>query len=49
MKDILWKKFENTGSIEAYLAYSRAKLRKECDCHGKDDNNGNCTFGHSGE
>lgn len=40
MKDVLWEKFESTGSIDAYLAYSR-------DCGETEDKEGRI-FGNSG-
>ena len=40
MKDVLWERFEHTGSIDAYLAYSR-------DCGNSEDKEEN-EFGNSG-
>lgn len=44
MNDRLWKNFENTGSIEAYLAYRNVSLKEEYNCHGENSSNGNCAF-----
>ena len=40
MNDRLWKNFENTGSVAAYLAYRGISARKESKGNGEDSSNG---------
>lgn len=47
MNDRLWKKFENTGSVEDYLAYRKVGLRKESGCHGENGSDGDCFIGRT--
>ena len=41
MNDRLWKNFENTGTVAAYLAYRGISVQKESKGNGEDSSNGN--------
>ena len=47
MNDNLWKNFENTGSINAYLTYRGVSYQKETNSNGKDIGNGDRARGRS--
>jgi len=47
MNDRLWKIFENTGSIDAYLMYKYTGHKEDKSYHGKTAGDGDSSFSYS--